>query len=509
MPKYLLGIDNGGTVAKAGLFTTEGRELAVAARKSDMDSPRPGWVERDMERLWQATAESIRAVLAEAKIDPRDIAGIACAGHGNGIYLVDERGCPVRPGIGSPDVRAREYIDRWKAAGVHQAVLPKTMQSLWPGQPNALLAWLRDNEPETMKRARWVLMCKDYIRFRLTGQIDSELTDASGTSLMDVGTGQYDMGVLEAFGLADMRRLLPPVRRSEEVCGTVTSQAAAETGLAEGIPVAGGLFDIDASALASGLVDESQMGLTVGTWSISQYVSATPIVDENIFMTSRYCIPGHYLMLEASPTSASNLEWFVTQFFQSERAALQGQDKSVYDLCNDLVATVKPEDVGIVFLPFLFASNAHPDAKAAFVGLTGWHERGHVLRAIYEGVAFGHHTHVDRLMRFRNLPETIRLTGGAARSQVWVQLFADVFQTPIEIPAGTELGALGCAICASVAAGIYPDYHRAAEAMVNVARVQKPNNALGTLYAKKYERYQKVLAALGPVWGELQDSLKS
>jgi len=503
MATYLLGIDNGGTVAKAGLFTTEGRELAVASRKIEMSSPRPGYVERDMDTLWKATAEAVRAVLAESRIDPRQVAAIACAGHGNGLYLVDKDGRPVRPGIVSPDTRAKDYIARWKADGVHQTVLPRTMQSLWPGQPNALLAWLRDHEPEVMRRARWVLMCKDYIRFRLTGEIHSELTDASGTSLMDVRQGQYSDEILDAFGLSQMRELLPPVRASEDVCGTVTVDAAAQTGLAPGTPVAGGLFDVDACALASGLVDESQMGLVAGTWSISQYISPTPVVDDDIFMTSRYCMPGHYLMLEASPTSASNLEWFVTQFFEAERGALQPRDKSVYELCNELVAAVDPKDVAIVFLPFLFGSNADPDAKATLVGLAGWHERGHVLRAIYEGIALGHRTHVDRLMRFRGPARKILLTGGAARSEVWVRIFADLFQTPIEIPAGTELGALGSAICAAVAVGIYPDYRRAVEAMVAVTRVQPPDPSLSDLYQAKYQRYQKVLAALAPVWKEL------
>lgn len=500
MPKYLLGTDNGGTVAKAALFTTDGREVAMAGRKTEMTSPHPGHVERDMEKLWQATAESIRAVLAEAKIDPRDIAGIACAGHGNGLYLVDKEGCPVRPGIGSPDARAQDYIARWQAAGVHQAVLPKTMQSLWPGQPNALLAWLRDHEPQVMKQARWALMCKDYIRLRLTGEIYSELTDASGTSLMNVAENQYDMQVLEAFGLADLRDLLPPVRRSDEICGVVTSRAAADTGLAEGTPVAGGLFDVDACALASGLVDESQMGMVAGTWGICQFISTTPVVHEDIFMTSRYCIPGHYLILEASPTSASNLEWFVSQFFEAEQTALKQQGKSVYDLCNSLVAEIGPEDVAILFIPFLFGSTAGPNAKAALVGLAGWHNRGHVLRAIYEGITLGHKTHVDRLLRFRGPPKTIILTGGAARSQVWVQIFADLFQTPVELPTGTELGAMGSAICASVAVGIHADYYRAVEAMVDVSRVQDPDPARGPVYAGKYDRYQKLLAALGPVW---------
>lgn len=501
--KYLLGTDNGGTVAKAALFATDGREIAVAARKTEMSSPKPGHTQRDTEDLWQATADAIRTVIDQSRIDPKHIAAVACAGHGNGLYLVDQQGIPVRPGIISTDTRAKRYVARWIEQGVDRSVLPKTMQSLWAAQPNALLAWLRDNEPEVVRRAGWALMCKDYIRFRLTGRFHAELTDYSGTSLINVATGQYDTEVLEAFGIAEMRDLLPPLVRSEEICGQVTAAAADATGLAEGTPVAGGLFDIDACGLASGLVDESQICMVAGTWSCNQYISPQPVVSREIFMTSRYCIPDHFLMLEASPTSASNLEWFVTEFFGPEREAARQKGGSVYELVNELVGRTTPQEAGVVFLPFLFGSNADADAKASLIGLAGWHNRSHVLRAIYEGVVFGHKAHVDRLMQSRRPTGSIRLTGGAARSQVWVQIFADAFGLPVEIPAGTELGALGAAICAGVAVGCHADYAEACRAMVKISRTQRPNPANFDAYTAKYDRYQDVLAALGPVWKQL------
>jgi len=503
MPKYLLGTDNGGTIAKAALFTLDGREKAVAGRKTEMLSPQPGHTERDMHRMWQATADSIRAILAASHVAPEDILCIAPTGHGNGLYLVDKQGQPVRNGIISTDTRAKDYVARWQADGVGKAVLPHTMQSLWPGQPNALLAWLRDHEPEVLQRAGWVLMCKDYIRFRLTGRIGAELTDMSGTSLIDVGTGDYEPRVLEAFGLAEFRHLLPPLMRPEAICGEVTARAAAETGLKQGTPVAAGMFDVVACALAAGLVEESQMCLVAGTWSINQYISRTPVIDKDVFMTARYCIPGYYIILEASATSASNLEWFVTQFLQPQQEAAGQPTSSLYQKVNELVAQTGPEDADIVFLPFLFGSNAAPDAKACLLGLSGWHGQGHVLRAIQEGVVFGHKAHVDRLLRFRGPAETICLTGGAARSNVWAQIFADVFQTPVEMPAGTERGALGAAICASIAAGCHAGYNDAVAAMVEVAGVRQPDPARKNIYAKKYDRYKRVVDALRPLWKDL------
>ncbi len=161
MAQYLLGVDNGLTVAKAALFTADGQEIAVASRKTENFSPKPGWVEMDLDAMWQASAASIREVVAAASIDPREIAAVACTGHGNGIYLLDAEGKAVRNAISSSDSRARAYVERWAADGVDKAIRPKTMQSIWPAQPNALLAWLMDNEPEAIQRTKWVLMCKD------------------------------------------------------------------------------------------------------------------------------------------------------------------------------------------------------------------------------------------------------------------------------------------------------------------------------------------------------------
>ena len=503
MAKYLLGIDNGGTMSKAALFTIEGKEIATAGRKVNLIEPKPGFNERDMEQTWAGTAQAIEEVLAKSGIDPGEIAGIACTGHGNGIYLVDEQGNPVRNAVNSTDSRAQSYVDKWLADGVDEKVLPKTTQCLWPAQPNALLSWFRDNEPETIGRTRWVLMCKDYIRYKLCGQINAELTDMSGTSLMNVVTGRYDDEVLKLFGILGMKELLPPVIKTADIAGTVTAKAATRTGLKEGTPVAGGMFDIDACGLASGIIDERQMSLVAGTWGNNQYIAKEPLIDKDLFMTSCYSMPGWYLMLEGSPTSASNLEWFVTEFLAAEKTAAEKDGKSVYELCNEMVASVSPEETNITFLPFLYGSNVGAGAKSCFVGLEGFHSRAHIVRAIYEGIVFGHNTHLQRLLNFREPPAVIRFTGGAARSKVWVQMFADCFQIPVEIPAGTELGALGAAIAASVACGCYSTYPEAVQAMTSIARRQDPDPDQKDIYAEKYDRYKKIIASLSPIWKDL------
>ncbi len=502
MAKYLLGTDNGGTVSKAAIFTLDGKEIAVSSRESELLTPKAGFVERDATVMWNNTAEVIKEVITKSGIDPADIACVACTGHGNGIYLIDKDGKPTRNAIMSSDGRARDYIEKWTADGVDKAIRPKTMQCIWPAQPNALLAWIRDNEPDVLEKSVHALMAKDFIRYNLTGEAYAELTDMSGTSLMNVDTGEYDADVLEAFGISEMQRLLPPLKRSSDICGVITPYAAEQTGLKEGTPVAGGMFDIDACGLASGVTEESQLCVVVGTWGINQYISNKPVVD-GVFMTSCYSIPGYYLMLEGSATSAGNLEWFVNQFFKAEKQIAKEQGESVYDICNELVASTNPQDSNIIFLPFLYGSNAGLDAKSCLLGMASHHGRGDVLRAIYEGVVFAHMTHMDNLKSFREMPETIRLTGGAARSDVWLQIFADCFQTTIEIPDGTELGALGAAISAGVATGCFKDYPEAIDSMVSFSKKIKPNPAMKDLYQEKYTRYRKVIETLDPIWKEL------
>jgi L-xylulokinase len=319
---------------------------------------------------------------------------------------------------------------------------------------------------------------------------------------MNVGTGEYEDDVLAAWGLESIKDMLPPIKQSADVCGKVSAKAAAETGLAEGTPVAGGMFDIDACGLASGVVEEGPISMVGGSWGNNQYIAKEPVID-GVFMTSCYAIPGYYYMLEGSPTSASNLEWFVTEFMQAEKKIADDQGGSVYDVCNELVASTDPGDTGIVFLPFIYGCNVSLDGKACFLGLDGWQKRGHVIRSIYEGVVFAHKWHMDNLLKFRDMPSSIRLTGGAARSEQWVQIYADAFQVPVMIPSGTELGALGAAICAGVAAGVHGDFGAACDAMVSFSRTQEPNTDLKGLYEEKYARYHKALDIMGPHWADL------
>ena len=499
MNPYFLGIDNGGTMSKAAVFTVDGRELAVAGRPVEILNPHPGWSERDMNAMWQGTAEAIREALEKSGVAPADIACVACAGHGNGLYLIDAQGAPVRNGINSSDNRAAAIIADWKSRGVDAAALPMTAQCIWPAQPNALLAWLRVHEPASIARASAVLMAKDFIRFKLTGSVAMELTDMSATSLMNVVEERYDDVVLELFGIGEMRRLMPPLVRTADICGRVTPEAAALTGLKTGTPVAGGMFDIDACGLAAGCVDDSRLVMVAGTWGNNQYIARQPLIDKELFMTTCYSMPGWYLMLEGSPTGAGNLEWFVAEFLDEKKQLLaQNSGGSVWKWADDVVAGLQPLEDDPLFLPFLYGSNVGAGYKACLIGMESRHGRDRVMRAVYEGCVFSHNWHLDRLCKFRPRPEAVSLTGGASKSEVWVRMFADIFQLPVEVPEGTELGALGAALAAAVACGVHGSYEQAVAAMTRVARRQEPDSALAEVYAARYRKYRAAVAALGP-----------
>jgi L-xylulokinase len=503
MAQYLLGIDNGSTVSKAALFDLHGKEIAVASCKADTEYPHPGWTERDMEMLWQSTASAIREVLAKSGAKPEEIAGIGNTGHGNGVYLLDKQGHPLRNGIQSMDSRAADVVTEWNQRNLHAQVFPFTTQSFWPAQPNALLVWLKKNEPQNYERLGAILMVKDYIKYRLTGEITGDYTDMSATSLMDVRNKYYSRELMELYDLSEAYDALPPLKQSSEVCGQVTSEAAQETGLKVGTPVVGGLFDVDASAIGAGAINVNQACLVMGSWSINEVITKEPIVDPSLFMTTLFADPGLFLTIEGSATSATNLEWFVNQCCGDERVEAKRRGISVYEVCSEEVASLPPGSTNIIFHPFLYGSNVQPTARAGFYGVAGWHTRAHLLRALYEGVVFGHLNHIEKLRAAGGQINTARLAGGGSRSVVWSQMFADTIQVPMEISDGNELGARGAALSAGIGAGIYRNYAEAVQEAVSVVRVHEPIPANTPLYLARYAEYERLIKVMQEPWEAL------
>ena len=507
--RYYLGLDNGGTNTKAALFDIRGRQIGVESVATAAITPAPGFVERDMEEMWADNCAVIRRLLQKTGADPSDIAGIGLCGHGKGLYLWGKDGAPVRRGILSADNRAWRYQMDWKADGTEQAAFALTCQHVMACQPVCLLAWLRDNEPGTLEKTQWVFECKDYVRFRLTGEARAEVTDYSGTGLMNLHTRSFDPEILKLFALEAVEDALPPLCGSMEIAGHVTPEAAALTGLRAGTPVVGGMFDIDACALAVNVTDEENICMIAGTWSINEYIRPTPVTDGRVLMNSLYCLDGYYLIEESSPTSAGNNEWFIRQLLPELKAEAEKKGGSIYDVMNAWAGEFAPEDFVPVFLPFLTASNVDPRARAAFIGLNASHTRKHMLRSVYEGIAFSHRYHLDRLLSSREGRDgAIRLAGGAARSGVWTQMFADVMNMPVETVAAGETGALGCCIAAAAALGDYPGPAEAAAAMSAVAPAVYPRPEAAAAYEKKYALYRKAIDCLNELWPAMQEFIE-
>ena len=498
--KYLMGIDNGGTFSKAAIFDENGQQISVASVPTVTITPKPGYTERDMEELWQVNAQAVKEAIEKSGINPADIAGVSFSGHGKGLYLVGKDGKPSYNGIISPDARAWAYVKKWKEDGTAKKVYEKTYQDILACQPVSLLAWLKDNCPEVIENTKYVFAVKDYVRYRMTGEAYAEMSDFSGGNLVNLATGEYDRELMELFGIGEVYDMLPPLKYAADICGYVTKEASELTLLPEGTPVSAGMFDVNACGIASGLSDGEKMCMIAGTWSINEFIAKEPVLNGTVALNSMFCIPGYYLVEESSPTSAGNMEWFIRNLMNYEKADAKANGGSVYDITNEWVASIEPQDNNIIFLPFLNGSNEDALAKGTFIGLTAYHSKKHMLRAVYEGIVFSHLTHVKKLLRNREVPESIRLSGGAANSDVWVQIFADTLQIPIDVIEDKELGAQGAAIAAGIAAGIYKDYNDGIEKTVKITKTVQPRPEYKEIYEKKYQTYRRVIEGLSGVW---------
>jgi len=497
---YFLGLDIGSTVLKAAIFDLDGKELGVYGELAETYSPKPGYYERDLNELWKACCGAITGVIENAGIDAKEISAVSLTGHGNGAHLLDADKKPVRRAIEGADSRGLPYLKKLETEGYYDQVHPQNMQVLWPALSFVLMRWLKENEPQSYARAAYFLTAHDYIRFMLTGDLRAETSCISGTGLINTKEQRIDREMLKLGGIEEVADMIPPLVGSFEEAGKVTKEAASQIGLLEGVPVYGGCYDIDAASLATGSVDESRITIIVGTWANNQYIGQTPIVAKEFFSTTIFSRPGYFLMLEGSPTSASNLEWFIGEFLQEEKKQSKTDGKNIYSLCNQAVVDVNPEDSNLIYLPFIYGSNVNPLAQGSFIGLQGWNNRKHIIRAIYEGICFSHRYHIGKLLKYLNPPDAARIAGGGAKSDEWGQMFADVLQMPIEVTNSSELGAHGAAICAAVGTGQYADVDEAVARMVKITKIHTPDESKKEVYDQKYSRYLKAIEALDSYW---------
>jgi L-xylulokinase len=509
MRERLIGIDAGGTMTKVVLFDLQGNELGCERQPNHMMMPHPGWTERDAEHMWAATCRSIRSLLEKTKTDPANVLAITPSGYGGGVYLVDRQGVPVRNALVSTDTRSMPIIDKWAANGVRQRVSAAIEQLVWPGQTLAVLAWMQDHEPGTLNRTARVLSCKDYLRMKLCDDISTDPTDAGCAGILNVSRSEISKEAFEAASLQKWLNKLAPVGSSTEVVGKVSVAAAGETGLKAGTPVVRGVYDVVGCALATGVTNSNQLAAVAGTFSIHSTLHKKPALNPMPHIQTPYPIAGEILATTATPTSASNLEWFCKTAMTGETEKAKASGRSIYELCNDMVTSTLASDSKVQFFPFLY--DGPRGAPSGFSGMTASTSMPDLLRAIYEGVVFAHRTDFNYLLTGPDAakPNVIRFAGGPSRSAVWSQMFADGLGLPVEIANGEELGAKGGAICAAVATGAYASITEAMAKMVRIERRFEPDAARAAALTMKYQDYSFAIDTNVQAWAKSTAARKS
>jgi L-xylulokinase len=497
MAEFFLSIDAGGTAVKAAVFSASGEEVGVAARTPRFLSPHSGHAERDPEEMWRHVGEAVPRALASAGVTADEVAVVGVTGFGNGLFLVDGDGRPTMNGILASDIRAAGICEEWTAEGLGAEHVARTGQTLWPGKPAPLLAWLGRHRPEVLQASAAALMCKDFLRLRLTGERAAEVTDQSTGSLVGLDR-DYAADLLADLSLGGTVRLLPPLIEPLTIAGAVTAKAAAETGLRAGTPVAAGCCDNLAVMYGTGAVGDDRIVVMSGTWGLHQAFLPAPVTDGRVLISAHGLRPGEWLAIEGSPTSASSLEWFVEAFLKP----LSGDVADLHGFCNRLVAEAAEDGPPVYFLPFLNGAIDNAAARGSFLGFSSWHRLGHAVRALYEGVAFEHRRHLERLLSVREPPVAVRFAGGAAKSRTWAEIFAATLGLTLEVPAGSEFGARGAALVAAAVLGRF-DGPEAAAAGTRIDRVIAPDPALRAKLDRRYAGYRTLIDTLAPAWKEV------
>lgn len=498
--KFLLGIDSGLTVTKAVLFDTKGCRRAVSTVRVPRHTPAPRHVERDMEQAWDLTAQAIKNLLDANLPDHGEILGIGVTGHGDGLYAIDDQLRPVRHAILSLDGRAHAILEEWRESGVLEDALRLTGQKPLVSSPAPLLAWLKENEPQHYREIEWVMSCKDWLRFKLTGVVSTDITEASA-SFTNVETQRYDEGSLSLYNLDEVSKCLPPVAECSEVVGHVTRDAARKTGLPLGLPVVAGLHDVTAAAIGMGVTSPGTLSVVAGTYSINEVISTEPVRQEGWACRNSFR-RGEWMNMAISPASSSNIDWFLQNFCKRELEIAEESDQSVFDLLQEEVESAFADSSQVIFHPFLYGSPLSDSASSGFFGIRGWHERGHMMRAVYEGISFNHRMHVEALASRFSLSRA-RAGGGGAQNPLLIQLFADNFAMPIEITQERSVSALGAALCAGVGAGVYETINDAVSQAVAKRQEYRPDHDRKSRLDGKYKLYCRVAEALSPLWDRL------
>jgi len=483
---YYIGIDSGGTFMKAALFDAKGVQHGIARVSASVINDKQGWVERDLDALWENAVSVIKELLESTQVEVSSIKGISISAQGKGVYLLDKKGENLGYGIMSSDSRALPIVKDWLEQGIAQEIYPSTLQTLWTGHPVSIIRWIKENDAKRYQQIGSVLMAHDYLRYRLTNQIGAEITNISESNFFNSVEGQYDKNLLKTFAIEEIWDALPPIVMPQQKTGVVTKEVASETGLAEGTAVFGGLFDVVSTAICSGINSSGKtLNYVMGTWAVTSGITTEVTQAEHNFVYGHYAVEGEYIIHEASPTSAGNYEWFAE--YLGENGELN------HALNQSLVEALPPAESDIYFVPFLYGSNQGLGLKSGFYGLQSHHSKGHLIQAIWEGILFCHNLHLTRMRaRFPNA-DVLKVTGGPTSSPVWMQMLADLTGMTVEISDVDETGSLGAAMVAMVGAGEFTSLEECSKTLAVTSSRIYPNKDNYARYQTKYKNYQRLV----------------
>jgi xylulokinase len=496
---YMMGIDVGTTGTRAVVVRPDGHVVGAATGDHQpMKMLKPGWAEQDPSDWWEATIKAVRAALEAAGLAGSDIAAVGLSGQMHGVVLLDKTHAVLRPSLIWCDQRSQAQCD-WITEKVGSDRLIRLVSNpALTGFSAPKLLWVRDNEPQVFERAAQFLLPKDFIRFRLTGEFATDVSDASGTLLFDVTNRRWSLEMLGALEIDS--KLLPRAYESPEITGQITHETAVLTGLKAGTPVAGGGGDQASSAVGNGIVLPGLTSATLGTSGvIFTYTDAPKLDPQGRIHTFCHAVPGKWHVMGVTQGAGLSLRWFREHFGNAEAWYAHQTGVDPYDLFMKEAEKIPPGSAGLLWLPYLMGERTpHLDARARgmWFGLTAAHTRGHLIRSILEGVAFSLR---DSLEIFKELGipvEQIRASGGGSRSFLWRQIQADVYGKELVTLRTSEGSAFGAALLAGVGAGIYSSVEESAREAIQIRERMAPLAENVRIYDRQYEIYRNLYPAV-------------
>jgi xylulokinase len=494
-----LGIDIGTSGTKTLAIDETGTILASASAEYPCDHPKPGWAEQDPRLWWHATVETVGQVLAKGGISASDVAGIGLSGQMHGSVFLDESGEVIRPALLWNDQRTlSECLEIEDLAGGREALIRMVANPALTGFTAPKLLWLRKHEPRNWERVRQVLLPKDYIRYRLTGTYATEVSDASGTLLLDVANRRWSTELLGKLGLDP--GLLPTCHESFEVSAKVSEIGAEATGLRAGTPVVGGGGDQAAGAVGNGIVRQGVISATMGTSGVV-FAHTDQVGFDPLGRLHRFChaVPGAWHVMGVVLAAGGSFQWFRNQLGQREVETSKAKGTDPYFLLTDEAAIAGPGAEGLFFLPYLTGERTphfDPDAKGAWIGLTVRHGRPHLIRSVLEGATYAMRDSLELIREMGVSIGKIRVSGGGARNPLWRQIQADIYGCDVSIPNSSEGPAFGVALLAQVGTGGFATVPEACDATIRDVDLTAVDPATKAFYDRGYEIYRRLYPVL-------------